>query len=220
MVMDMIRKLRGPGITLLVITPAYLYAQATPPTTPQSSGTSSANRSIPAPAPAPYTPPTGRELAGQYVGYIFGPFAFAGAGAAAGIGQWRDSPHEWGQGGEGYAKRFASAFGANIVRGTLMYGTASVVHEDVRYVPQRTGSFGSRLTHALAGTFTARHRDGTQHVSIARITAFTGAALISRAWQPKSTSGLQWAAGTFGASVGMSMGLDVFREFLGHKQQP
>lgn len=187
-------------------------ARAQQPSLPEDAA--SANRAIPQPA---YTPLTGGQRVKEFFRYEFSPEAIAAAAASGGIGQWRDRPPEWKEGPDGFGWRFASAYAEHMVRGVLLYGTASCLHEDTRYTPLRTGGFGTRLGHAVAGTFTARHDDGTRHVSIARITAFAGAALISRTWQPRSTDGLGDAAASFGASAGMAMGIDVFREFWPHK---
>lgn len=166
-----------------------------------------------------YTPLTGGQRVLQFLRYTFSPFSLTAAAASAGIGQWRDRPPEWKQGAEGYGDRYASAYAEHMVRGVLLFGAASALHEDVRYFPLRAGSFGERLHHAVVGPFTARHNDGSTHFSISRITAFAGAALISRTWQPRSTDGLNSAASNFGTSTGMAVGIDVLREFWPQKKK-
>jgi len=188
------------------------YASAQPP-----AGAASADRTAPGNQPG-YTPLTGRQQLKQLLRYTFSPTSVLGAAASAGWGQWRDRPYEWKEGGDGFGRRFASAYGAHLVRATLLYSVATTLHEDVRFTPLRSGSFGTRLGHAVGGAFTARHPDGSRHVSIARIAAFAGAALISRTWQPKSTAGWESAADSFATSSGTAIGIDVFREFWPHRQ--
>ncbi|MBZ5624787.1 MAG: hypothetical protein LAQ69_39720, partial [Acidobacteriia bacterium] len=59
----------------------------------------------------------------------FSPTSFVSSAANAGIGQWRNRPREWQQGGEGYGRRYASSFAEHIVYQTMMFGASSVLHE-------------------------------------------------------------------------------------------
>ncbi|HTX36937.1 MAG TPA: hypothetical protein VME43_18035 [Bryobacteraceae bacterium] len=136
----------------------------------------------------------------------------------AGWGQLRDSPHEWGEGGSGFAERFASAYGQHLVDSTLLLTGASLFHEDNRYVPSGEFGFRERLKYALESSVVTRHDDanGGSHrrVSFSRIAAFAGAAVVSRVWQPPSTRGMDHAAVSFGASVAVTAGFNVVQEFL------
>src|SRR5262245_25356839 len=58
-----------------------------------------------------YTPMTRSERLRWYLKGTFGVGSVARAGMLAEIGQARNSPSEWGDGAEGYGKRFASAYG-------------------------------------------------------------------------------------------------------------
>jgi hypothetical protein len=147
----------------------------------------------------------------------FSPLSLITSGASAGLGQWRDRPHEWKQGGEGYGRRFGSSYAEHIVRETILFGASSMFHEDNRYVRSGQPGIGGRVKYALESTFAARRDDGTRHVSYSRIAAFAGAALISRLWQPHSTHSLRSAGVNLGTSVGISMGFEVAREFWPHK---
>src|SRR5262249_45944834 len=80
---------------------------------------------------------------------LIGVQAWLGSAASAGIGQWDNSPEEWGQGAEGYGKRFGSRFGQNVAKQTLQLGLGAALHEDLRYKPVRTGSAGSRIWNAV-----------------------------------------------------------------------
>src|SRR5689334_20203767 len=61
--------------------------------------------------PADPAPISARERFKNYVINTVGPLPIVGSSAAAGLQQWRDSPHEWGQGGEGFGTRFGSNMG-------------------------------------------------------------------------------------------------------------
>jgi len=174
-----------------------------------------------APAPAQTTLPelTSSERVHDYLKDLVSPVGFLGAAAGAGIGQWRNSPSEWKQGGEGYGKRFASGYAQHVAGSTILFGASALFREDNRFVRSEPGAgFGSRIGNALGNTFLSRQVDsnGQTHrrLSISRVIAFVGAAYLSRTWQPQSTSGPGSAGISIGASVGASIGLNVAREFL------
>jgi hypothetical protein len=78
------------------------------------------------------------------------PFTFAGVAAIAGLQQATDDFSGYGQGWDGYAKRFGAAY-ANVVTGTFI-GSAilpSLLRQDPRYYYKGTGSGRSRLLYAL-----------------------------------------------------------------------
>ena len=146
------------------------------------------------------------------------PFSILSSAAAAGIGQWKDRPHEWKQGADAYGLRFGSSYAEHIVRGTLLFGASSLFHEDNRYLPSGEPGFGHRLGCAIEGEFLARGDDGKRHVSASRIVALAGAALISRLWQPKSTGSLRSAAANLSTTIGVGIGFNVLREFFPRKR--
>ena len=85
------------------------------------------------------------------------PITVAGAAFLAGIYQAADEFPGYGQGAQGYGKRFGAAY-ADVVVGTFVGSAAvpSLLHQDPRYFYQGTGSTGSRLKHALANAIICR----------------------------------------------------------------
>jgi hypothetical protein len=134
--------------------------------------------------------------------------------AGAGISQWTNTPGEWGQGAEGYAKRFGNSYAQHIMRETMMYGTSSALHEDNRYIPCSETAFGPRLKYAIASSFLARKDDGTRRVSISRLGSYLATAFISREWQPPSENRARNAVTSFGTAMVTTVGFNVAREFL------
>jgi hypothetical protein len=81
------------------------------------------------------------------------PFTFVGVGALAGVQQANNDFEEYGQGMQGYAKRFGAAY-ADVVSGTFI-GSAilpSLLKQDPRYFYKGTGSPRSRVLYAFANT--------------------------------------------------------------------
>ncbi len=145
---------------------------------------------------------------------MLSPVAVGASAAGAGISQWEDTPSEWKQGAEGYGRRFANSYGQHLLRQTMMFGAASVLHEDNRYIRCSESGFGPRLKYAVLSTFLARRDDGTRRFSFSRIGSTAGTAFISRTWQPHSTDTPSDAASSFGISIGVQTGFNVAREFL------
>lgn len=161
-----------------------------------------------------YTPLTQKERLRHYFQHMFNVESVFRSAAGAGINQALDIPHEWQQGGEGYALRFASSYGEHIIQSTVMYSTSAVLHEDNRYFLSGRSGFKARLKYAIASSFMAHHDDGSMHVSISRLSSYAAAATISRLWQPPSGIGPIHAVDSFAISIGVETGFNVAREFL------
>jgi len=205
---------KGIGICLTsVIIAPCLIAQP-------SASTGETNREAPAPvAAAPvnlsaYAPMTQTERLRDYFQHVFGPESVVRSAAGSGISQAMSTPGEWGQGAEGYGRRFANSYAGHIVQSTVMYGMGAALHEDNRYFRSGLTGFGPRLKYAILSTFLARHDDGNRYFSFSRMTSYVASAGISRAWQPPSASNVTHAADAFGIDIGAAAGFNVMREFV------
>ena len=164
-----------------------------------------------------YSPITEKQRLQRYLKETVNPVSLLSSAASAGIGQWRNRPMEWRQGSQGYGYRFGSAYAGHIVKTTLEFGASSVLQEDTRYIPSGLPGAGERTRYAVSSAFMARRRDGARRVSLAKIGALAGAALISRIWQPRSSNGLGGAAANFGTSIAVAASFNVVREFWPHR---
>lgn len=117
----------------------------------------------------------------------FGLRGFMGAALSAGIGQWEDSPHEWGQGVGGYADRYGSAFAGNLSRQTFAWILESSFREDPRYFPSEDTSMKQRALNALKQVIVCKQDDGRASFAYARVFSDFGAAQLVNVWQPRST---------------------------------
>jgi hypothetical protein len=152
---------------------------------------------------------------------MFSPESFLRAGAAAGIGQAEDTPHEWGQGMAGYGKRFASAVGRHAVGYGIHYAVSSIRHEEMSYRPSGKVGFKPRLEYALLSTVVTRKTTtGEKTVALGEISGAFGSGIISRAWQPASTASLAHGIASGGISLGADAGIHVVREFWPEIRHP
>jgi len=145
-----------------------------------------------------YTRPTQTTKIHNYVFDAFGPYPIVGAALTSGIGQFSNSPPEWGQGAEGYSKRFVSDFGIAAVSTTTRYGLAEALKEDTLYYRCDCSGVLPRLRHAVMSTFTARRgEDGHRVFSIPAVVApYAGTMTAVYAWYP----------GRYDAMDGLRMG--------------
>lgn len=157
---------------------------------------------------------TEKERFQAYLLATGGPVPLIGEAAGAGLGQWLNSPKEWGQGWGAYGQRFGSNLAYNAVRQTITYGTSIVFREDYRYFASRGHGFWPRTRHALVSTFTARHRNGKQIFSVSSVTGVLGASAISSIWGPDSWKGPGNIAENAGISFASTAAFNVVREFL------
>jgi len=92
---------------------------------------------------------------------IVDPIAFIGTGISAGIQQARNNNPEFGQGAEGYAKRYGAQY-ANRVSSTIIGRVVmqSIFHQDPRYFYKGTGSIRSRALYAIGTAFVRKGDNG------------------------------------------------------------
>jgi hypothetical protein len=118
------------------------------------------------------------------------PFTFASSAIIAGIGQANDNFPEYGQGMEGYAKRFGASY-ADTFDGNL-WGNAilpTLLHEDPRYFPKGTGSVSSRIAHAALSTIWCRRDNGRWGPNYANVGGNIIAGGIANAYYPEADRG-------------------------------
>ncbi len=111
-----------------------------------------------APNPAPLTVAQKFHLGWKM---IIDPVSLLGTGISAGIDEARNKHPEFGQGTEGYAKRFGAQY-ANQVSHVMIGHVVihSIFHQDPRYFYKGTGSFRSRALYAIGTAFVAKSDKG------------------------------------------------------------
>jgi hypothetical protein len=115
------------------------------------------------------------------------PWPFGLAAVVAGINQATNSPSEYGQGMEGYAKRFGATYTDAFI-GNL-FGNAILTswwHEDPRYFQKGTGSTTSRVLWAATSTVWCRRDNGTWGPNYANLAGNLIGAAIANVYYPES----------------------------------
>ncbi|HEY4362192.1 MAG TPA: carboxypeptidase-like regulatory domain-containing protein [Bryobacteraceae bacterium] len=93
---------------------------------------------------------------------LIDPATILGNAASAGIQQWRNTTdRQFGQGMEGYGKRFGVDYAASVTHVLIGHTlTQSVFHQDPRYFYKGTGSLRSRFLYAVGTAFVAKGDNG------------------------------------------------------------
>jgi hypothetical protein len=115
------------------------------------------------------------------------PWPFLLAGFGAGIDQAEDSFPEYGQGAQGYAKRFGAAY-TDYFTGNLLGNAvlASLMKEDPRYFQKGTGSFTSRFLWAATSTVWCKRDNATWGPNYANVIGNLMGAAVSNLYYPQS----------------------------------
>jgi hypothetical protein len=144
----------------------------------------------------------------------FDPFHFISTGVAAGISQAEDQYRDYGQGMEGYGRRYGAKFADSTI-GSFFgdFLLPSVTHDDPRYFRMGSGSFTHRAFYAASRELITRHDDGTPRFAYAHLLGnFIGAA-FGNAYYPDNERGLGDTLQRGGQVTLGSAANNVFHEF-------
>jgi Carboxypeptidase regulatory-like domain len=150
------------------------------------------------------------------------PVSFALIGVIAGIQQSQNSFSGYGQGAEGYGKRYGASY-ADFVSGTFI-GSAilpSLLKQDPRYFYKGTGTKKSRVLYALAFSVACKGDNGKWQPNYSSILGNLAAGGISNLYYPakdRDGVGLTFESGAIG--IGATAGANLIQEFLIRKLTP
>jgi len=92
---------------------------------------------------------------------------------------------EWGEGAQGYAKRYADRFGQGLVGTTSRYALGEILREDVTYHRCQCTGILPRTAHAFLGAYTAHTHTGRAVPSLPAVASpFIASEVAVAAWYP------------------------------------
>ena len=160
-------------------------------------------------------PFTVREKFDYRIVQSFGLRGLLGSTLSAGVGQLTNTPHEWGQGMEGYALRYGSSFGGNVTRQSFSWVLESAFHEDPRYFPSEEKQHAKeRLINALKQGFLTKTDSGGDELAYARFISAFGAGQFESIWLPRSDNSVARGLQRGAISIGADTAYCVLQEFL------
>ena len=171
------------------------------------------------PHPAPLT---SKQKFGLAWKTTIDPVSFALIGVIAGIQQSQNQFSGYGQGAEGYGKRYGASY-ANFVSGTFIGGAIlpSILKQDPRYFYKGTGSKRSRILYAIATSVICKGDNGRWQPNYSSIGGNLAAGAISNLYYPEKDRdgvGLTFEGGAIG--IGATAGANLIEEFLIRKLTP
>jgi hypothetical protein len=115
------------------------------------------------------------------------PWPFLLTAFGAGIDQAENSFPQYGQGIEGYSKRWGAGY-ADYFTGNLLGNAVltSVLKEDPRYFQKGTGSYASRILWAAGGTVWCKRDNGTWGPNYANVMGNLMGAAVSNLYYPEN----------------------------------
>jgi hypothetical protein len=142
------------------------------------------------------------------------PSRFLSSAAGAGIGQARNSLDGYGQGADGYGKRFGSSMAtasSNNFFGTFVI--SSLLHRDPRYFPTLHGGPGHRIGYALSRIVVARTDEGKNATNWAGMIAPLLAESLANSYLPDKERTTGRTFERYGWRIGLNTASNALREY-------
>ncbi len=152
----------------------------------------------------------------------FDPITFLATGAAAGIEQANNTFSGYGQGAQGYAKRYGAGYADGFIGNML--GNAllpALFKQDPRYFYKGTGTTQSRILYAIANSVVCKGDNGKWQFNYSGIAGGIAAGGISNLYYPAANrNGAGLTFENTGIGIGFSAAGNLFQEFLVRKLTP
>jgi hypothetical protein len=170
------------------------------------------------PDAAPLTPKQKFELAWRS---MIDPVTFAGVGVIAGFEQASDDFQGYGQGAQGYAKRYGAGY-ADAFVGTFIGGAIlpSLLEQDPRYFYKGTGSIHSRILYALATAVICKGDDKRWQPNYSAILGSFASGGVSYLYYPASDRSAELLVQNSFLGIAESGIAGLFQEFVVRKLTP
>jgi hypothetical protein len=149
------------------------------------------------------------------------PVTFALSGLVAGVEQAQDSFGGYGQGAQGYAKRFGAAYADTTI--STFIGSAllpSLFRQDPRYFYKGTGSVRSRFWYALASAVMCKGDNQRWQPNYSAILGGLAGAGISNLYYPPKDRGAALVFENTAIGTGTTAVANLLQEFVVRKLTP
>lgn len=145
----------------------------------------------------------------------FDPVTFGITGAIAGIQQANNQFSGYGQGAQGYGKRYGASY-ADIVTNTFIGGAIlpSLFKQDPRYFYKGSGSKRSRVFYAIANSVICKGDNGHWQANYSAILGGLAAGGISNLYYPSSDRGAGLTFENAAIGIGATAAANLLQEFV------
>ena len=160
--------------------------------------------------PPPLTSGQKFKLAVQYIN----PYTFVFVAAEAGINQARNSPSDFGQGAEGYGKRYGAGLADGLTDGLFTTGLyPSLLHQDPRYYRLGDGGFVHRTWYAVSRILVTRQDSGRAAFNASEVLGSFSSSALGVTYYPKSQRDFSDVAERAGVQFAFDAGFRFLKEF-------
>lgn len=145
---------------------------------------------------------------------VFDPYEFAVVGILAGIRQAENAYPGFGQGVEGYSKRYGTAI-TDQIDGNFMVGAIypSILKTDPRYFQLGQGKLMHRVGYAISRLFITRKDSGGHTFNLSESLGNGTAIAISNLYYPASDRGVTSSVSDWGVQMGIDAVGNELKEF-------
>lgn len=149
------------------------------------------------------------------------PINFGLVGAVAGIQQATNSFSGYGQGAQGFGKRYGASY-ADLVVGTFI-GSAilpSMLKQDPRYFYKGTGTKKSRLMYAMANAVICKGDNGRWQANYSSMLGGLAAGGVSNLYYPSTDRGAELTFENTLIGIGTTAAANILQEFVIRRLTP
>ena len=145
----------------------------------------------------------------------FDPVDFIGVSITAGIEQARNIFPGYGQGAQGYGKRWGATFADGVTSDIFDRAVfPALLHQDPRYFYQGSGSVWSRFSHAISYGFVGRSDQGRLMPNYSTFLGEACSGALSNLYYPPSSRGVGLVFTNAAIGLAGRAGNNLLREFV------
>lgn len=147
------------------------------------------------------------------------PFSLIANGIGAGVDQARNTNKGFGQGAQGYAKRYGASYADFVTSlGMDRFVFRTLFKQDPRYFVKGTGSKASRFEYAISRSVVCRGDNKKAQLCYSSILSEFGTGFLTNYYYPRADRNTNAQLLQGGAiSLGANMGINLFHEFVAKK---
>ena len=144
----------------------------------------------------------------------FDPFSWVIVGIYAGVAQWANDYKGFGQGAQGYAKRYGAAFADGTISNYMTEAVfPTIFRQDPRYFRMAAGGAWKRTGYALTRVLVTHSNGGRARFNSSEIAGTFAAAALANLYYPPSNRSTGETFEKFTVDLVSDAGFNVLREF-------
>jgi hypothetical protein len=160
--------------------------------------------------PPPLTSVQKFKLAAQYLN----PYTFLFVAVEAGVNQARNHPEAYGQGAEGFGKRYGAGLADGLTDGIFVTGVyPSLFRQDPRYYRLDDGGFTHRAGYAITRILVTRQDSGRRAFNFSEVLGSFSSAALAVTYYPKENRDFSDVAERAGIQFAFDAGFNLLKEF-------